>query len=688
MGQLALVLACLALLQATAAQESGGAFVTFSEYEAALDQAAAAAPALTVLEPSTGSADLSAALAKLTATATSSPTTKWPEYNPPGPYFFDTLCFGRFTNTCLKSSPNCQWYTSQDPSCYDKRFVSVTAPNRVPVPYHVRFFQFNFGVHLVEGTFFKRFYSITVDECAKLCIKAAGGFATFPQQKRRCLSFDFYPFETWMSEAPYYESQERGICALNSDTKNTARMRNEDQGFTDAEYYYHSHCSRRPFNPAGGYYEVRDPRGTLTPLLEYAGPTSLGLEAPWGGSRWGIFHPNMAGYLPTPLVDQLQCSTTSSSDTFNGPVFRGGFTPISDDQHCPGLMTKSEARELCVERGGTLCNNQSDLNAISGRKLGCAFDQAGNGQIWHEGRPDVGKMWPRCCATYVMPLSNSPALEESGSFQDACTPYQKPNIDFCDQFKTVTSCVYSHTPDDPASANPTSWRLGSGRGLDQIRNLCLARSLAIPGYNCSQMDVEFWKTATNCIWCPQAGLDPVGGSGQCRAGGDFGICPTAANNTRTVFGIRARSTCPEMTNCVLITKYPDLAPFMGNYTFVNDTDSAWKDPFANAGDKLPTKKATRSPSARPTKRPTNAPSKKPSKAPTQQPSKKVTEPPTSKPSTATPTKKTATGAPFTLPDFGASRAAAPEEDVTITAAVDEDEEEPFDAENDDGGGDE
>ena len=263
---------------------------------------------------------------------------KWPQYVPPGPFYFDTDCFGRFENYCPKAGKYCKWYTEQDPTCYDTRFVSVTippvqVPAKAAIPLHVRFFQFNFGVHLVEGTFSKRFYSLTVDECAERCLRSANGFDPIPRDKLRCMSFDFYPFEVWVAEAPYNEEPNKGICVLNNETKDSARLRNEDQGLTDAELYYKSHCTARPFSELDGYYEVRDPRGTLTPLLQYTGPNSLGLEAPWGGSRWGMFHPNVPGYFPRPLNTTLDCATATSEDP-SPPAFRGGYTPVNDDKHC------------------------------------------------------------------------------------------------------------------------------------------------------------------------------------------------------------------------------------------------------------------------------------------------------------------------------------------------------------------
>ena len=55
--------------------------------------------------------------------------------------------------------------------------------------------------------------------------------------RSRCLSFDFYPFEYPNASSPLLEGFERGICTLNSQSADTARLRNEDEGFTQAEWY-------------------------------------------------------------------------------------------------------------------------------------------------------------------------------------------------------------------------------------------------------------------------------------------------------------------------------------------------------------------------------------------------------------------------------------------------------------------
>jgi hypothetical protein len=43
-------------------------------------------------------------------------------------------------------------------------------------------------------------------------------------------SFDFYPMEMPDGSHPLLETRERGVCVLNTGNKDSARLRNEDQG--------------------------------------------------------------------------------------------------------------------------------------------------------------------------------------------------------------------------------------------------------------------------------------------------------------------------------------------------------------------------------------------------------------------------------------------------------------------------
>jgi hypothetical protein len=75
---------------------------------------------------------------------------------------------------------------------------------------------------------------------------------------------------------------------LNNENKDSARLRNSDLGYSDANLYYRSHFRYFPFADNEGYYEVRDPRGGgLAYQLDYGSynedlPATLNT---WGGSR-------------------------------------------------------------------------------------------------------------------------------------------------------------------------------------------------------------------------------------------------------------------------------------------------------------------------------------------------------------------------------------------------------------------
>ena len=245
-------------------------------------------------------------------------------------------------------------------------------------------------------------------------------------------------------------------------------------------------------------------------------------------------------------------------------------------------------------------------------------------------------MYPRCCASYSIPLTDPSGFTGENGPVDSCQSYQVENINFCSQYTTVTECLYSHNPYDPQSAYRLTWLNGFGHGLDNIRAECLSRTQLLPGYNCSQMDLGPWQTNTNCIWCPAPGLIPIGGNGECRPGGDYGICATASSRQRKIFGLRLRSTCSDLTNCNLIGSYPDLAPFIGNYTFTPGPDF-----FTSLTDHpttMPTK-ATNNPSAFPPKatgNPTITPTKATGNPPTK-PTRNPTDKLTSQAATSVPT---------------------------------------------------
>ena len=162
------------------------------------------------------------------------------------PPFMDQ-CVGTKKLVCQSVRDGCFWTETGAPDCYEKKYFQMT-PLRVPDPLDIviRFFEFSYGVHLSEGTNQQTYVLHSVTECAKLCLTSTGTSGV------RCLSFDYYPHEYPRPEAPFFETVESGICVLNSENKDTARLRNSDMGWTDSELYYTSHFTRRPFSGLEG----------------------------------------------------------------------------------------------------------------------------------------------------------------------------------------------------------------------------------------------------------------------------------------------------------------------------------------------------------------------------------------------------------------------------------------------------
>lgn len=462
---------------------------------------------------------------------------------------------------------SCVWNTSQYPVCIDSGFEKQTPPNADntgKVGIATKFFKFSWGVHLSEGSNQQWIYNIDVEACARRCLLSAS--VSIPNndgfnEKIRCLSFDFYPHETPKTGDPWNESIDKGMCILNSENRDTARLRNEDLGYSDAEFFYKSHFSQRPFSDYDGYYEIRDPRGNvLKKLLEYnAIVPELDLNSVWGKSRWGIMY--FEGPLRKPPVTEKMC-VDGADDSDRDPVnFVVGFTPITDEQHCGGLQTKKEAVELCESASGYLCSSKIVINpennstyrpldAMFGKKIGCGYDGQDTGafakpyEIWSEednefsGKPGEKvpvRKFTRCCAQFTLVTF--------------CDHYKIDNINYCTSLKTASECSLSGT------GRTTQFTKGFGNYLDEIRADCQRD----PAAKCSGSVVRDWFTRDRCVWCVQPGFGESGGAGSCRPGGDFGICPTSSNRTRNMFSIRAKRLCGGTgVICPLVKAFPDL----------------------------------------------------------------------------------------------------------------------------------
>lgn len=220
--------------------------------------------------------------------------TIWPPWEPLRPPFFDANCLGKPFDVCTASE--CQWRTQQTPACWSKLYSSVGYLHQPKLNSVRILFQYqNFYLLKALDFIYQKEASLAIITIPMLknaarCLRAALGFPTdseaalltptppgaikFPA--RRCLSFDFYPFEDPLEFPPFNEARDRGMCVLNTETKDTARARNEDMGFTDAELFYRSHFSKRPFSSLSGYYEVRDSRGgMIADMLDYEASSAV-----------------------------------------------------------------------------------------------------------------------------------------------------------------------------------------------------------------------------------------------------------------------------------------------------------------------------------------------------------------------------------------------------------------------------
>jgi len=474
--------------------------------------------------------------------------------------FFPTT--GPFVDTCLglsqvqcRGNRLCTWTTTKFPQCMLTARVNVRPPSiwRTEASDLVsKFFTFQFGMHLSEGKSDRRYYNVEVNECAALCLRSAAGLSDWVPEmarganatfsRRRCLSFDFFPFELPMALPPHSESTSRGICVLNTETKATARLRPEDSSFTDAELFYISQPTLRPFSRLDGYYEVRDTRGSgMTNTLDFAVDiASFGagdVEPSWGQSRNGI------SYLKQPDAreGQLDCNDVAGSSRIDDEdvtkTYFGGFTPTSRDGSCPGLVTKSAAANMCREAGGSLCPTQAVVRQLDGYRLGCNYDAQ---SIWAAEDVETNtftRKYVRCCASYVNPPE--------------CGLYTASNADFCSTKTTSDECI------GLGSGYFEQVEKGFGKLLEEYRARC-ARAISMNLVtSCRQLLMQPWRPRDRCVWCPGPG-----NTGQCRPGNNFGICGVADSTIRKGFSHQVRSYCPQSQLCSLMSRrgFSDLAP--------------------------------------------------------------------------------------------------------------------------------
>ena len=211
------------------------------------------------------------------------------------PPFVDQ-CMGTTQARCVPSlKPQCTWSNDGAPSCYETNYLAQVPARMDNVSFTSRFFQFAYGVHMAEGNVYSMYMTDSTEECARLCFASAGVSGI------RCLSFDYYPVEDPQPQAPYFETIETGVCVLNSENKDTGRLRNVDMGLTDSELFAKSHFTARPSSGLEGYYELRDPRGgMIADMLGYSGDVTYQMSVNWAKSRWGLYHLCLLYTSPSP----------------------------------------------------------------------------------------------------------------------------------------------------------------------------------------------------------------------------------------------------------------------------------------------------------------------------------------------------------------------------------------------------
>ena len=271
--------------------------------------------------------------------------------------------YGTDESACMAQAPECEFDESEYPQCVSARRLhdlpeGTICANRLPfgpypldVPKAVAsdrapaggrgaplqpvwadrgrgtdafklFFTYHHGVHLAEGPYAKfMLYNLDIEECAEACLHPDAHVMSLQEDNSeesdgpsiRCLSFDFYEFETSLEVGHLVERRKphTGVCVLNSANSATARLRPEDRGLTDAELFYETTLLQRNPNLLSGYAELRDHRhGTLhvahkgtefSELMSLDEPTFLAsVPAVWGRSRWG------AHFLSWPSLDYRQ----------------------------------------------------------------------------------------------------------------------------------------------------------------------------------------------------------------------------------------------------------------------------------------------------------------------------------------------------------------------------------------------
>jgi hypothetical protein len=105
----------------------------------------------------------------------------------------------------------------------------------------------------------------------------------------------------------------------------------------------------------------------------------------------------------------------------------------------------------------------------------------------------------------------------------------------------VSDCVQK------GSGTSAQAKLGFGNALLQYRQQCAANQTL-----CRSALAQDWAPRDACVWC----LTPLG-NGECRPGGDFGICPRASSAARMLFATKLVSQCGSSPMCAVAKLFPD-----------------------------------------------------------------------------------------------------------------------------------
>lgn len=403
-------------------------------------------------------------------------------------------------------------------------------------------FVFHKGVHLSDGATQYMIYNVDVLKCAHSCrdsfdrLHASGHEESILVDNNkpisastnrrldhamgviqsRCLSFDFYPFESPIDSLG--EACDKGICILHGENSLSegVRLKREDEGFTDAEMIYSTHFSRQSL---GGFFEIRNLYDDNMALMKRFFPwmDTHKMEI-WGRSRINAMKVSenkvkntindinglCKMYEENKNKENNKLFTTDQEYASNYTV---AFVPVGEYGECPGLSSKQGAEILCREASGRLCSKK-EFSTIMHHPLGCGYEGYDTWTLDGESSQNENEadselpLYPRCCAdvrSYAPPHKN------------LCEPYQdKEVVSHCSRLVTQEQCSKF------GSGTVNHFIYGEGGLLNHIRGNCKTGEGPCEGPVQIQPHFSHWHIRDTCTWCEQ--------SFKCLPGGHPGIC--------------------------------------------------------------------------------------------------------------------------------------------------------------------